>query len=797
MPSDAEQWEQLQALFHLAEGAPAGERQRLLESADPALRVRALALLEAADTAPASPPPAAIQTIGPYTVIRHLGSGGMGAVYLVEYATAGVTQRAALKMLAPHAAGPAFAERFRREQHILASLDHPDITGLLDAGIDAAGRPYLVMDYVDGQPLDVYCDQRKLSIEARVRLVYRICEAVDYAHRKLIVHLDLKPSNILVTAEGAPKLLDFGTSKLLQADGSFTSTLPVTPSYASPEQLRNEPVTTACDIYSLGVILFELLTGKKPGGEGSLAAMMERAVQETEPPRLDQSVTAEAAANRGLAENRLRQLLGGDLANIVRNCLNPRPQRRYKSAAALADDLDRYLRARPVLARPQTTLYVVSRFVGRNRGKVLASVAMGIALAGSLGYAWWGQQQALREGQRAMRMQTFIYRLFKMANTNYTGKPAASLKEFLQLGIKVLPSYIKDPRDLRQAQLALAESMLWNFDYDNAEQVYSDVVRTARGAGDTAAEAEALTWSGTIAFQQSKYDLSMSRTARALELSRGPGIPPRTRVLSDISYAAYRETLGRITDENLHLLEDAVQQSRDRGLPPHEVGQALYYLAAAHALRGRLDEAEREHQEGLRIERQDPVSLCDQTYHLFGLATVRRNLMKNEESVPFFQQAHDAFATCYGADFLLTLQAGVKWSDSLLAVGQSQKALSMLEAALPTWRKSALASPASLFDEIYDLGVAYRAVGRPADAEKMASEAAALVRGKIAPNDARAGLVEYVWAGSLTDQQRYAEALPHAQEAARITALKTTTPRSRSDAAAARSLLTNIQSRVP
>ena len=250
------------------------------------------------------------------------------------------------------------------------------------------------MEYVDGVHLDVYCDERNLGIPERLQLFLRVCDAVAYAHRNLVVHLDLKPSNILVTADGTVKLLDFGTSKLIQPDSLLTTTVMATPAYASPEQLRNEPVTTACDVYALGAILFELLAGRRPGDKASVAAMIERAMKEQEPERLSKAVTSEAAAHRGLSENRLRLLLSGDLATIVAKCLSPRPKDRYPSVDSLTADIQRFIGDRPILARPQTTFYKVGKFVRRNRGSV--------AVAALLHAARW-QASAMRSGGNSRR----------------------------------------------------------------------------------------------------------------------------------------------------------------------------------------------------------------------------------------------------------------------------------------------------------------------------------------------------------------------------------------------------------
>ncbi|MEO6830109.1 MAG: serine/threonine-protein kinase, partial [Acidobacteriaceae bacterium] len=565
MTRDAENWEELQTLFHLAEMVPKADRERVLTGKCPneELRRRTLAILKAADIdgSDAIPGGASLTgKIGPYSLIRHIGSGGIGSVYLVERMVGGALQRSALKILAPHAAGPSFVERFHREQHILASLDHPNITRMLDGGLSEGGHPYLVMEYVDGVQIDAYCNGRNLGIPERLQLFLHVCDAVAYAHRNLIVHLDLKPSNILVTSDGSVKLLDFGTSKLIQPDSLLTTTVIATPAYASPEQLRNEPVTTACDVYALGAILFEMLSGRRPGDKASVAIMIERAMKEQEPERLSKEITSEAAANRGLSESRLRLLLSGDLATIVAKCLSPRPKHRYPSIDALTNDIQRFMNERPILARPQTAIYRIGKFVRRNRGSVAATLLITVALLASLGYAAWRQQQAVREGQRALHMQAFMYRLFKLANSNYTGKPAATVPEFLALGVRILPDYIKDPGDLREAQMGLAESMYENGDLEGAQKVFLQTTASAKAAGDMQAEAESEAFSGNIAYLLGHTDQGAALTADSLKLSKRPGISPAVRVWSAIYYAWNRENNGFRSDDNVRLLKSAVKE---------------------------------------------------------------------------------------------------------------------------------------------------------------------------------------------------------------------------------------------
>ncbi len=567
MTLESENWQLLQELFHLAEETPAADRERVLAERcpDPRLRRRALDLVTASSIEVANEPPAPAVAmpgkIGPYALLRHLGAGGIGSVYLVERRVGGTVQRSALKVLAPHSAGEFFVERFHREQHILASLDHPNITRMLDAGLTEEGQPYLVMEYVDGVHLDTYCDQHKLPIDARIELFLHVCDAVGYAHRNLVVHLDLKPSNILVAQDGTVKLLDFGTSKLIQPDSMLTTTVMATPAYASPEQLRNEPVTTACDIYALGGVLFELLTGRRPSENASAAALIERAIREEEPEKPATAVTAPAAEKRGTTEVRLRQLLQGDLGTIVQKCLSPRPRDRYPSIDALIEDLRRYLDGRPVLARPQTILYRAGKFVRRNRTAVAAGAVAAVALLSVLTYAEWRQEQALREGQRALRMQSFMVRLFKLANSDYTGKPAATVPELLDMGVKKLPEYISDPNDLRAAQISLAESMFENGDLESARKVFASTIASARDAGDVNGLAESEAYAGDIDYILGSTDDGARLTADALALSKKAGISPTVRVWSEVYYAYNRENMGFRSDENVQLLKAEVKET--------------------------------------------------------------------------------------------------------------------------------------------------------------------------------------------------------------------------------------------
>jgi serine/threonine-protein kinase len=320
-------------------------------------------------------PSLAGRRLGAYTLERPLGQGGMGSVWLARRSDGRYEGTAAVKLLNLALLDPIGSERFRREGTALASLAHPNIARLGDAGVTDDGQPFLVLEYVEGRPIDTYCDEERLSPERRIALFLQVLGAVAHAHANLIVHRDLKPANILVTRDGSVKLLDFGIAKLLvdgAAAGTDASTLTdvaggaLTPQYAAPEQISGERVTTATDVYALGVLLYLLLAGRHPTGEGSRSTAEHfKAIMETEPPRLSTAVTGAAA--RGTSLDHMRRLYAGDLDNIVAKALKKSPDERYASVGAFADDLRRYLKHEPVRARPDSVRYRAGKFVRRNR----------------------------------------------------------------------------------------------------------------------------------------------------------------------------------------------------------------------------------------------------------------------------------------------------------------------------------------------------------------------------------------------------------------------------------------------
>lgn len=362
--------------------------------------------------------------VGPYRLLRPLGEGGMGEVWLAERADGLYQRQVALKLLRSGYADSGLRQRFSREREILARLQHPNLAQLLDAGVDLQGQPYLALAYVEGEPITPCCQRLQLPLERRLHLMLQVCAVVSHAHANLIVHRDLKPSNILVTTDGEVKLLDFGIAKLIDDEGARaaavhppTEARAFTLHYAAPEQVRGEPVTTLTDVYSLGVVLFEVITGRKPYRlRRHSDAEWERSILEVTPPRASAMLLrSDTAATPDPAARRLARRLRGDLDTILLRALQKEPAQRYASVEALAEDLRRFLEGRPIHARPQRTLYRLQKYIGRHRWGVALGALAALALVGLAVTALWQMQQARREMARAQAMQEFTVGLFDRA----------------------------------------------------------------------------------------------------------------------------------------------------------------------------------------------------------------------------------------------------------------------------------------------------------------------------------------------------------------------------------------------
>lgn len=803
MSQDSENWSLLQKLFYLAEETAPEDRERALAEhcGDPAIVRRALELFDGAaalDAEPAAEARASHQLrLGPYSLIRLLGSGGIGTVYLAERILGGAPQRVALKMLAPHAAGPSFVERFHREQHILGSLDHPHITRMIDAGLTETGQPYLVMEYVEGENLDTWCDARKLPVLDRLRLFLQVCDAVDYAHRNLIVHLDLKPSNIMVTSEGEVKLLDFGTSKLILTDNQLTTTVLATPAYASPEQLRNEPVTTACDVYSLGAVLSELLAGRRSQRRTSAAVMLERALSGQDPERVENCVAPEAAPLRGTTEAKLRHALKGDLSVIIAKCQRASAAERYRSVEALGEDIRRHLSGRTVLATPQTFSYQLAKFLRRNRKLVTVSTLAFLILAGALGYAVLRQREALREAQRAVQMQTLMTQLFRMANVQYMNQPAATVPQFLKLGVTILPQIIRDPADQRAATLSLAESMYFDEDYQEALTVLQGVIDRAKAAGDLAAEAEAEGFAGRAAYRLGRVNEATPLSAHAMALASVSGISPPTRLWIKTFYNQDRYELGHDTEADTASQSEALREAASSGVADNERAYATIVLGLLVSKRGSLQEQQRLIESAIAVYKSEPYAACDLAIAERIDADLHRQMGDPAGSVATFRASWDGIRRCKGDNNNDALIGAGYLGEAMSLNGQPRQAISLLESTLPRLRQVAGNDSFFLYNSMIGLARSYVAVGRYPDAEHMAEQIPHVIDGKFAAGAPPFGNCQFVWAEALAGEGRTEEALTHARlaDAAFITG-KSKVPSTMAGAAQAHQLVLDLEAKL-
>jgi eukaryotic-like serine/threonine-protein kinase len=515
---------------------------------------------------------------GPYRLIKEIGRGGMGRVFLAERADEEYRQVVALK-IAHDARSAEGLRSFRDERQILATLEHPNIARLMDGGTTEDGVPYLVMEHVQGVPIDDYCTANALSVRERLELFSTICAAVDVAHRNLVVHRDLKPSNILVSG-GVPKLLDFGIAKLLEPSGeaaaagpSATGPAMLTPEYASPEQLKREPITTATDVYALGVLLFRLVTNASPYRVRSYAAHeLAAAICDQEPLR-----PSAVASTRPL-----RRQLAGDLDTIVLKALRKNPAERYSSAGALADDIARYLTGLPVAARDSGWLYRIAKFIARHRVGVIAAALIVVSLVGGLAAALWEAREAERQRQLAQRHFDDVRRLassliFEVQDSIENVPGTLATRELLvKRALEYFDGLAAEEKDNVALQQELAQA------YDKLGNVLGRSY--ASNVGNTAAALAS--YQKALAIREQLATSGAATSTASLDLSS-----------SYINVGGIlRETADTAGALKLHqrsraVVEDLLRRTPDDLKLVRAAAQAASALSLSYVQSGRLDEA--------------------------------------------------------------------------------------------------------------------------------------------------------------------------------------------------------------
>ena len=652
------------------------------------------------------------QRLGSYRIERKLGTGGMGDVYLAERADDEYQQQVAIKLVRAGVYSAQVQSRLRLERQILARLEHPNIARLLDGGRAPDGTPYIVMEYVDGEPIDTYCDRRRLDLASRIALVRTVCAAVHYAHQNLIVHRDLKPNNILITPEGVPKLLDFGIAKLLDTRQSL-HTLAVThmdyrvmtPAHASPEQVRGDVITTSSDIYVLGVLLYELLTGRRPFQlAGSRMTDLERIICDEDPLPPSAMVAKTLSESPDLAQDiatcrsttppRLERDLRGDLDNIILMAMRKDAARRYGSASQLAADLDRHASGQPVVATRDTWLYRTHKFVRRNAAGVSAAALAVVLLAG---FAVLTTLQARRiaherdiaatQRARAEQVSSFLVELFELSDPSKSRGNQVTARELLDIGARRVSTGLDDQPETRATLLGTIGRVYGSLG------LYSDAIALQREAlesrrklfGDRHPEvALALAGLGDALREQGQFAEAEKNLTAALDMQRS--------VLGEraVENAPTLMSLGHLAEQRgaLDSAERSYEQALDiyrqhRMLQRSEAASVFNDLAGLALQRGQYERAAQLYKTALDIDRtalgQDHPQVA---MHIQNLALTLHRQGKLAEAGPLYAESLELLQRVLGDRHPHTLDSLANYGNFLRRSGDLPRAEAVLRDVL-------------------------------------------------------------------------------------------------------------------
>ncbi len=751
-------WSRIRELAEAASELGAAERRGFLDDAcegEESLRDEVESILACSEQTPAlldapavmafpelftgPPEPAAGQRLGAYELVRLIASGGMGAVYLARRADGQYDHTVAIKLIRNRALTEETLRRFRAERQMLATLDHPNIARLLDGGVTLEGVPYLVMEFVDGTPFDRFCDERRLSTHDRLRLFADVCSAVSYAHRNLVVHRDLKPGNILVTSSGTPKLLDFGIARVLDDGPGAEQGEPavaqreLTPEYASPEQIRGEPVTTASDVYSLGVILYELLTGHRPA----------RSESEQVPQRPSATV-----------ERPLRRRLCGDLDEIILKALRADPQQRYAGADQLQEDIRRHLVGLPVTARNGSLRYRSGRFFRRHRVPVLAGSLVALAIvAGAIAAAWQGRaaflagQRAQAEAQKVEMANAFLTAMLTSSDTSAAPGPQGAVAAMLDEASGRLEAAVLagQPEVEASVRATVGMTYLQLGLLDDAERhltVAAEIRRKLFGDvhPDVAASLDSL---GMLAKAKGDHPAAERQYREALRQRRtlhGRDSLPGAETLNNLGVLL--KTTGRLEEAEQCLREAAVIRraalresaaglgADDLRTRRQDVATTATNLAAVLKNQGKLDQAEALYREALSLfrdalgERHYRVAVCQNN-----LALLLAERGEYEQAVALSRESLDIRRAVYG-DRHLAVATGLKNLALLLAeTGRTEEAEPLYRQALVLGRELP-GDELLLANTLNNLADLLATLGRYDEAEALAGEALQIRRAK-------------------------------------------------------------------
>ncbi len=667
---------------------------------------------------------------GPYRLLRLIGQGGMAEVWLAERTDGFMNRHVALKLPSAGIHSAEFAERSRREREILASLVHPGIARLYDAGLAEGGRPFLALEFVEGAHLTDYCDGRHLPVPERLRLFLQILSAVQHAHARLVIHRDLKPSNILVTGDGEVKLLDFGIAKLLTHGEARETELTqaggraLTLNYASPEQISGQPLTTASDVFSLGVILFELLSGGRPfvpkrDSQGAL----EEAILTAEPRRPSQAVDNDKLAQaRSATVGKLKALLKGDLDLIVLKALQKHPEKRYSTVDAFRSDIERYLEGQPVLAQPESTWYRTKKFVARHKLTVASAAAVFVALAGGLSVALWQARVARNEARTSAAVEEFTADLFRansLENPDPVKARQTTARALLDMGATKVAKNLNDAPAAKLRMLAILGSLYEELALDDeAVALDKQAVAVAKGlyGAHSPAVVPALVQLGAAmhASRSVNEREAVLLEAKAILDKRGDSTS-HTRAALLLRLAEHYQSTD--LKKSMVFAEESVRVYRD-GPASAELGTALYEAGLSSINLGDDVRAEAYLAEAIAVSRKfdgDP-NLNLARYYAFE-AEAQNHQMKYgaaEENLGLALKSAQAMG---GEEDMDTLESESRLGSMLVATSRPRDGIPYLLKAKDVCLKTKGASdPFYTPQMLLQYGMALQAYGRPEEA---------------------------------------------------------------------------------
>lgn len=816
---DPDRWQRIEQLFHSALECGPAQRQRLLDdrcAGDRDLRQEVVSLLasyeegsftvesaflEGVRLVEKSREPSMVgRSIGPYKVLREIGRGGMGDVFLASRADNAFHKEVAIKLIRRGLDTDDVIRRFESERRILASLDHPNISRILDGGTTEDGLPYFVMEYIQGEPIDTYSDAHTLNITPRLRMFLSVCAAVQYAHQNLVIHRDIKAGNILVTSEGIPKLLDFGIAKLLNAelsaaDRTLTMERRLTPESASPEQIRGAFITTATDVYSLGVLLYKLLSGHAPYHlAGKSTQEIEHAICQEDPEapstvidRLEQSGTSKAVSRhsvslaRGCSPETLRRSLSGDLDNIVLKALHKEPAQRYSSVEQLAEDLRRHLEGHPVEARRATWRYRTAKFVRRHRAGVAAAALIVVSLIAGIAATTWQARRAAAESKRAQieaakarRTNAFLQDMLSFSSpgfgsSNPEKNPDARVSEVVEQAAKRAPAELADqPEVLAEIERTIGEVYSAQGRYDQAEPI----LRTALGqyirlygadSGETVEAASAL---GNLLGRKGNTAEAGSLFRRNIDIERKlakrGNLDTRTMAYT---LADYGGLLDQMADKDAEsYLREGLQYSHQLTGKDHVIAAMLYNDLGDVAYRkGDLSEAERMGRAAIDEYRKAPEGkYVEMATTLSNLGAVLIREGKYDDAEPFVREGLDLRQKLLGNAHPDTAMSFFRLSDLLYKKGSYQAAENAARESVEIFNRVYTDPNDKVYfaNPLMELGMIMNKTDRPKKGEVYLREALEIRRHLLQAGNQLIGTTEGALGECLTMQKRYAEAEP-------------------------------------